>query len=209
VLVALWLMATLESVGSARRLNWLCKHHARFQWICGRVKVNDHTLSAFRSDHTDFLEKLLVDSVASLIDQDLVSLETIAQDGMRVRASAGKSSFRRKPTLEELKRQAREHLKRLQEENENDERHEADARREAAQARAARERGERIDEALKPCEELARKREKRRKGDGGKTRVSTTDPDARNRKMANGGFDPAFILRAVRSEMFVTSDAFV
>jgi transposase len=192
VLVALWLMATIDGIGSARQLDRLCLRDARYKWICGGVRVNYHTLSDFRSGQVEFLENLLVDSVAALMDQGLVPLETVAQDGMRTRASAGKSSFRRKPTLQELQKQADEHLKRLQEENESDSRHEADARKSAAQERAARERKERIDEAPRQRDELARTREKRKKGEGEKTRVSTTDPDARNMKMANGGFDPAY-----------------
>lgn len=67
-----------------------------------------------------------------------------------------------------------------------------DARRKAATERAARERQERIDEALRQHAELSKQREQRKKGDGETTRVSTTDPDARKMKMANGGFDPAY-----------------
>lgn len=186
LLVALWLMATIDGIGSARLLEKLCLRDARYRWLCGGVRVNYHTLSDFRSGQAEFLETLLVDSVAALIDQGLVSLGTVAQDGMRVRASAGKSSFRRKPTLEELQQQAAAHVQKLKDENENESRHAADARRKAAQERAARERQERIDEALKQRDVLAQKREKRKKGDGEKTRVSTTDPDARNMKMANG-----------------------
>ena len=156
VLVALWLMATLEGIGSARQLDRLCRRDARYKWICGKVSVNYHTLSDFRSGQVEFLEQLLVDSVAALMDQGLVPLETVAQDGMRARASAGKSSFRRKPTLEELQQQAEEHLARLKQENEVESRHEADARKAAAAERAARERKERIDAALRQREELAR-----------------------------------------------------
>jgi hypothetical protein len=157
------------------------------------VSVNYHTLSDFRVQHGQFLERLLVDTVAALVHNGLVPLETIAQDGMRVRASAGRSSFRRKPTLEELQRKAQEHLDHLRKETESEsERQAGDARRQAAQERAAREREERIKEALKQHEALSQQREKRKKGEGEKTRVSTTDPDARNMKMANGGFDPAF-----------------
>jgi transposase len=192
VLMALWLMATIDGIGSARELARRCERDSRYRWICGGVSVNYHTLSDFRSQQTQLLEKILVDSIAALMHQGLVPLETVAQDGMRVRASAGKSSFRRKPTLEELQQRADEHLKRLEADNEDEARPEADARRRAAQKRVAREHQERLDEALKQHQELAKKREKRKKGDGAETRVSTTDPDARNMKMANGGFDPAF-----------------
>ena len=66
-------------------------------WILGGVTVNYHTLSDFRVRHGELLERLLVDTVASLIDRGLVPLETIAQDGMRVRASAGSTRFAASP----------------------------------------------------------------------------------------------------------------
>jgi hypothetical protein len=157
-------------------------------WILGEVTVNYHTLSDFRVEHGEFLNQTLVDTVAALVALGLVPLETIAQDGMRVRANAGTSSFRRKPTLEELQKQAQEHVDRLRDELENED----DERKKSAKTRAARERKERIDEALKQYEALRDKREQRKKGDGEKTRVSTTDPDARKMKTANGGFDPAY-----------------
>ncbi len=193
VLVALWLQATLDSIASARELDRRCTRDSRYRWICGGVSVNYHTLSDFRSQQAEFLKSVLVDSVAALIDQGLVPLETIAQDGMRTRAGAGSGSFRRKSTLEELQRQAGEHVEQLQREAADESaRHAADARRTAARDRAARERKERIDEAIRQRDELAKQREKRRKGDGVETRCSTTDPDARRMKMANGGFDPAY-----------------
>ncbi len=193
VILALWLLATLEGIGSARELDRRCERDLPYQWLLGGITVNHHTLSDFRTEHGDFLEKVLTDTVASLIHQGLVPLETIAQDGMRVRASAGSGSFRRKPTLEKLQEEAGEHVRRLKEEGESETtRRDGDARRRAAQERAARERAERIEQALKEREQLAAQREKRKKGDGAQTRSSTTDPEARNMKMACGGFRPAF-----------------
>ena len=193
VLVALWLQATLDGIGSARELNRRCEHEIPYLWLLGGVRVNYHTLSDFRVQHGERLERLLVDTVAALVESGIVPLETIAQDGMRVRASAGRSSFRRKPTLEKLQQTAREHINRLKQEAESEsDRLAGDARRKAARERAARERQERIEEALRQHEKLSEQREKRKKGEGETTRVSTTDPDARTMKMANGGYDPAF-----------------
>ena len=198
IFVALWLQATLDGIGSARELNRRCETDIPYLWILGGVTVNYHTLSDFRVKHAKLLEQLLVDTITSLIDGGLVSLETIAQDGMRVRASAGSSSFRRKPSLEKLQQQAQEHVDRLKAEAESEAtRQEGDARRRAAAERAARERQERIEEALRQHEKLSEQREKRSKGDGEKTRVSTTDPDARKMKMANGGYDPAYNVQFV------------
>lgn len=188
ILVSLWLMATLDGIGSARELDRRCKRDLRYMWIVGGVSVNYHTLSDFRVGNGEFLNQTLVDTVATLVYQGLVPLETIAQDGMRTRANAGSGSFRRKPTLDELQKEAQAHVDRLKEETDK----EADARKKAAQERAARERQERIEEARRQYDELHDQREKRKKGDGEKTRVSTTDPDARKMKMANGGFDPAY-----------------
>lgn len=164
-----------------------------YQWFCGSISVNYHTLSDFRSRHAEFLEKFLTDTVASMISAGVIPLETIAQDGMRVRASAGKSSFRRKPKLEELQKLAQAHLKQLQQSTEDGEvKKELDARQLAAQQRAAREREERLAKALEEHQKLAEQREKREAGKGDETRTSTTDPEARKMKMPNGGFDPAY-----------------
>jgi len=193
VLVALWLMATLDGIGSARELARRCESDMPYLWLLGGVRVNHHTLSDFRVQHGERLEHILVDTVAALVDRGIVPLETIAQDGMRVRASAGSSSFRRKPTLEKLQAEAQAHVDRLKQEAENEsDRLAGDARRKAAAERAARERKERLDEALQQHAKLSEQREQRKKGDGETTRVSTTDPDARKMKMGNSGYDPAF-----------------
>lgn len=193
ILLALWLLATLEGIGSARELARRCETDIPYLWILGTVSVNYHTLSDFRVQHGERLLQLLVDTVAVLVAQGIVPLDTIAQDGMRVRASAGRSSFRRKPTLEELQQAAQEHVTRLQSETESEsERQPGEARRKAAIERAARERQERVAAALQQLEQLSQQREQRQAGDGEKTRVSTTDPEARVMKMANGGYDPAY-----------------
>jgi hypothetical protein len=149
------------------------------------VDVNYHLLADFRVQHGDLLKELQVDALAGLIAEGLVCLETAAQDGMRVRASAGSSSFRRQPTLEEAQREAREHLDQLEREAEA-------AGQTVREQRAAHERLERIDKALAAVQHLAEQREKRKQGDGVKARASTTDPEARNMKMGDGGFRPAY-----------------
>jgi len=192
LLVSLWLLATLDSIGSARELARRCEYDMRYKWMCGGVGVNHHTLSDFRVKNGEFLNQMLVDTVTSLIAKGLVPLHTIAQDGMRVRASAGSSSFRRLPSLEQLQQQVQAHVEQLEREHEDESGQPPNARQQAARERAARELQERIDEAIKQHGELSDKREKRKKGDGATTRCSTTDPDARRMKMANGGTNPAF-----------------
>ena len=187
LLMALWLNATLDGVGSARELDRRCTEDIGYRWLCGGVSVNYHTLSDFRVAHGDFLDALFTRNVASLLSEGLVDLNRVAQDGMRVRASAGASSYRRKPTLEECLKAAEEQVARLREETESSP-GEGTKRERAARERAARERLERLTQALARSEELrAQKCEK----DQEKVRVSTTDPEVPVMKMGDGGFRPA------------------
>ena len=193
LLVALWVYATLDAVSSARELARLCETQAAYRWLCGGVSVNYHLLADFRSRGGARWDELLTQLVAALLAEGLVTMQCVAQDGMRVRAGAGRSSFRRAPTLEQLQKDAQEHLDRLKKEAESAaDRQDGDARRKAAKDRAARERKERVDEAVRQHKELADQREQRKKGEGVKTRCSTTDPDARNMKTPSGGFEPAY-----------------
>jgi transposase len=193
ILLALWMFATIEGVSSARELDRLCERDVPYLWICGGVGVNYHLLSDFRTAHGDFLDQLLTQTIGTLLHQGLVTLEEVAQDGLRVRANAGASSFRRQPTLQECLKQARQQIERLNAEREQ----EADpntshTRRAAARERAAAEREQRIEQALEELAQLQEQREQRKAGSGKDTRASTTDPEARNMKMPCGGYRPAY-----------------
>jgi len=197
ILLGLWLLATLEGVGSARELDRLCVEHIAYRWMCGGVSVNYHTLADFRVEHEAYLDQLLVESVAALNQEGLVKLETVAQDGKKLRASAGSSSFHSAETLEARLSKARQQVETLRAELESDP-GATTRRQKAARERAARERVERLEEARK---ELAAKKAQaeqsgRAKEDAKnprkKQRASRTDPQARVMKMANGGFNPAY-----------------
>jgi transposase len=187
ILMALWLYATLDGVGAAREVDRLCQDHVAYQWICGGVSVNYHTLSDFRTDHVELLDKLLTQSVAALMHQGLVTLNRVAQDGMRVRASAGSSSFRRGKTLERLGEEARHQVEALRKELQADP-SAASRRQQAARERAGRERQERIKRALTEFPKVEKAKPDKKKD---QTRVSTSDPEARVMKMGDGGFRPA------------------
>jgi len=188
ILLALWLFATIEGIGSARELDRLCRDHIAYQWIAGDVAMNYHSLADFRTHHLALLDDLLTRGVATLMAEGLVELNRVAQDGMRVRADAGAASFRRRPTLESAYQQAKDQVEALRAELEADPAA-TSQRQKAARERAARERAERIKRALDRLPEL----EARKKPDEvDKARCSTTDPEATVMKMADGGFRPAY-----------------
>ena len=192
ILLGLWILATLDGVGAAREIERLCQYHLGYQWMCGGVQVNHHTLSDFRNLSTDLLNGLLTQTVAALMSDGLVELTRVAQDGMKVRASAGASSFRRRARLKEFQKMAREQIEILTKEIE-DNTGAASKREQSARKRAAESREQRVEQAL---EELAkaesRKRSKDPKRNAKEKRSSVTDPEARVMKMADGGFRPAY-----------------
>jgi transposase len=152
ILLGLWILATLDGVGAAREIERLCQYHLAYQWMCGGVQVNHHTLSDFRNLSSDLLSGLLTQSVAALLVEGLVELNRVAQDGMKVRASAGASSFRRRARLKEFKKLAREQIEILTKEIE-DHTGAASKREQSARKRAAESRERRVEQAL---EELAK-----------------------------------------------------
>jgi hypothetical protein len=190
ILFALWLYATLDGVGSAREVSRLVMMHDAYRWISGGVQVNYHALSDFRVAHGEALDELLSASLAALLAAGAVKLERVAQDGVRVRASAGAASFRRRGTLEECLQQARGRVQALKEQVESDPGQDS-RRAQAARERAEREREQRIEKALARLPEI----EQAKRRNGGKAeeaRASSTDAEASVMKMADGGFRPAY-----------------
>lgn len=186
--MALWLYATIEAVGSARALARLCQSHVAYQWICGGVSMNYHTLSDFRTAHVALLDRLLAQGVAALVAEGLVQLERLAQDGVRVRAAAGAGSYRRRARLEKLMQEAQARVAALKVELQSDPAA-GSARQRAARERAADERVARIEAALERMTQLEAERARRTKTHKKDTakhkepRVSTTEAEARVMKM--------------------------
>jgi transposase len=203
ILMALWLYATVDAVGSAREIERLTETHDAYRWICGGVNVNHHTLSDFRCARVDVLDELLTESVAVLVNKGLVKLDRVAQDGMRVRASAGAGSFRRRSTLELCLKQARAQVQALKGEIDADP-NASNRRRRAACERAAKEREARLAQALEQLAEVEKQKSKKKPAakkeneteeqyrKRSEPRVSSTDAEARVMKMADGGFRPAY-----------------
>jgi transposase len=191
ILLALWMYAILRGVGSARELNRRCDPECGevpFQWICGGVSLNYHTLADFRVGHEATLDRILTESIAVLLDQGLVIMERVAQDGMKVRASAGASSFRRGPRLQQFRDEAAAQIETLKKELKADPAA-GTRRQQAARQRAAADRAARVQRAL---EQLPLVEESKPAAKKAAARASTTDPEARVMKMGDGGFRPAF-----------------
>ena len=202
LLVGLWLYACIRGIGSARELARRCEESAAFRWLCGGVTVNHRLLSDFRGDHGEALDELFTQVIASLVDKELVSVSRVSQDGVRVRVSAGAGSFRREERLQKLLGESKQHVEELRRQLENPESSAGlSTKQRAARRRAAKEKQQRLEQAIAQLPELKQKQEEAaQKAGGGKQgqkirdkepRVSTSDAEARVMKMPNGGFNPA------------------
>jgi transposase len=193
LLIALWLYAATEGIGCGRQLARACTESDPYKWLCGGVSLNYHTLNDFRVDHEEAWDDLLTQMIAVLTQAQIVSLARIAQDGTRIRASAGANSFGEKDTLEKHLEAARAHLEAVK-------RSAADptlsAQQKAARGRGARERQERLEQALVELEEVAKAKalQKDKPTKDHPARASSTDPAARLMRMPDGGTRPAYNL---------------
>jgi transposase len=197
VLLALWLYATIEGVGSARALDRLCRRDLAFRWLAGGVPVNYHGLADFRVAHADVLDRLLTESLAALLAEGLVGLDEVIIDGTKIGAAAGKGSFKTAEGLEAASRLAEERVRRLKAEVETDPAAPT-RRRAAARERAAREGQERAARAKAVLDQLRAEKDARAKSHAGEEAqkpepsASTTDPQARLMRFADGAMKPGY-----------------
>lgn len=213
ILLALWLYATVDGVGSARALARLCEQHSIYRWICGGVTVNHTMMAEFRVDSGEFLDGILTRSLTVLMAEDLITLDEVITDGTKIRAAASRSSMRRPERLAELEQQARERVNALREELASDSAA-GERRRQARRLSGAQERARRVAAALAKCpapvQEQADDRADRDDPPPGsegmgqrQERVSTTDPDAKLMRMADGAMRPAYNVQVTSACGFV------
>jgi len=194
VLLAVWVFGHFENVGSAYELATSCERDVVYRWILGGITVDRKTLSNFRTAHRKTVDKLLTKLIAMLMRAGVIAIDRLAQDGMKVRACAGADSFRRRESLEKCLADARELVERLGKDIEKND----GGRAQAALNRAAEERKAALEKALEELEavekvrEVEAERNRARAEKRKEPRASTTDPEARVMKMADGGFRPSF-----------------
>lgn len=182
MLLSLWLYAISQGVGSAREIARLVECDQAYRWLSGEMSVSHHLLSRFRVGHGEVLAQLMTDVLGTLVHKGLLSLETVAQDGTRIRASASPPSFRSEAALEHCLEQAKLHLKAVLAQADDPELSRA---QKAAREAAARDFERRVEEAIRTVKELTPRGK-------GKARASTTDHEARVMKMPDGGFRPGY-----------------
>lgn len=201
LLLTLWLYGLCQGMSSARKITRQLDTDFAFRWIAGDMSVCHDRLSRLRSDHRVALDDLFTTVVGQLLHHELLSLDLAAQDGVRVRAHAGAASFRSARGLASCEEQARLHLRAVLAQQDDPA---LTTAQKARRLNAAKDFQARVEEAKrhlaslpapKPSPRPARPRARTTKAKKTSTpRASTTDPEARVMKMADGGFRPAYNL---------------
>jgi transposase len=213
VLLALWLYATIDGIGSARALDRLCEHHLIYRWICGGVGVNHELLRTFRNESGAFLDQLLTQSLTALIEQGLIKLDEVITDGTKVRAAASRSSMRHEPRVAEIETELTARVAKLRQELDDDPAA-TERRLKARRLAAAEERARRVSAAREKFAEREAERAARAKQHPGEAaarseedgpRVSTSDPDARLMKMADGATRACYNVQVATADEFVVA----
>src|ERR1700686_5083057 len=149
LLISLWVYAYSEGIGSAREVARRCEFDPAFQWLTGLAEGNYHTLADFRVEKQKELDELFTQVLAALSKEGLITLEQVMQDGTKIKALASSRSYRRERTIREHLERARKRVEQM-----GDPRNEeASANAKQAQARARRERQERLESALQELQE--------------------------------------------------------
>jgi transposase len=185
MLLTLWLYALSQAVGSAREIARLVRSDVAYRWIAGNVEISHQKLSQFRVGYGEALDELMTNILATLMNQGLLSLAVVAQDGTRTPAAASAPSFRSYGSLLQCREQAKLHVKAVLAAADDPEYTRA---QHAARAAAAKDYQERVEAAIMTVAEL----QSQRRPSDSTARASTTDAQARVMKMGDGGFRPAY-----------------
>jgi transposase len=208
VVLAVWLYATLEGVGSARAIDRLCQQHTAYRWLCGGAPINHDLLAAFRRDNAALLDRLLTQSVTGLIAEKLITLEELAIDGTKVRACAGRGSLCKRKRLESIEQAVAERVAELKKELDTDPGG-TERRRQQRALQAAEARAQRVKRAREKLAELVTEQAVRAKthakeeAEKGEPKVSVSDPEARLMRLADGATAPAWNVQVATAKGFI------
>jgi transposase len=210
VVLAVWLYATMEGIGSARAIDRLCQQHAAYRWLCGGAPINHDLLATFRRENAAALDRLLTQSLTGLIAEKLITLEELTIDGTKVRAHAGRGSMSKRKRLESIAKAVAERVAELKDELDKDPA-EPERRRKQRALQAAQERARRVERAHQKLTELVREQAERAKthvqeeAEKGEPKVSVSDPEARTMRLADGAVAPAWNVQVATANGFIVA----
>jgi transposase len=208
VVLAVWLYATLEGIGSARAIDRLCQQHAAYRWLCGGAPINHDLLAQFRRENAALLDRLLTQSVTGLIAEKLITLDELMIDGTKVRAYAGRGSLCKRKRLESIEQAVAERVAELKSELDTDPA-EPERQRKKRALQAAEQRARRVERARQQLAALEQEKAARAKthpkeeAEKSEPKVSVSDPEVRSMRLADGAVAPAWNVQVATANGFI------
>jgi Transposase DDE domain/Transposase domain (DUF772) len=216
VVLAVWLYATLEGIGSARAIDRLCQQHAAYRWLCGGAPIKSRSAGDVSARQCDVVgspadpERDRADrrkagqpgGAGDRRDQE----PTLAKAG--VRAWAGRGSMSKRKRLESIQKAVAERVAELKSELDKDP-GEPERRRQRRALQAAEERAQRVKRAQQKLVELVQEQAARAKthakeeAEKGEPKVSVSDPEVRAMRLADGAVAPAWNVRVATASGFI------
>ena len=161
LMVALWLWATAEGVGSARQLERLCTEQLAYRWLCGGVEIDHQTLREFRLMDGDALDGLLARGLAALAEEGAINLELVPPEALKAQALTGASLGRRRRRLKALAAATASRVQELRAVLDRDDPIADERHARAARGRTAQQEGVHVDAALAQMKAFSRTRAKK------------------------------------------------
>ena len=108
-LLAVWVYASLQGLHRASEVARACKTDAAFRLLSGGHSISEATLKRFRAGNQALFEQAIERTVELAHEQQLLALDQLATDSMRLRAHASRSAIgtlsRSSQRLEQLAKQ--------------------------------------------------------------------------------------------------------
>ena len=169
VFLKLYLYGYLNGIRSSRKLEKEANRNVEVQWLLHGRTPNYHSIADFRKDNPTALRHLFKLFVSFLKDADLISGETIAIDGTKVRANNSKKANYSQKKIDRhiayIDTKVEEYMKELDE---------ADAKEPTQKVTNVLDKIEKLQKRRIQYEQLEQQLQA-----SGEPQISTTDPDAR------------------------------
>jgi transposase len=181
ILLKCYLYGYYYGIRSSRRLARQCRINIEMMWLMEGLRPEYHTICDFRKNYPEALRRVFTAFNEFLNQQDLFGKETIAIDGVKIRAQNSKKNNYNEDKIKRHKeyndKKTKEYLKEI-EELDQQEASRKDSKKKKEERKA------KIQKALAALEKSKDKYDKlgaqlAEAQKTGQTQISTTDPDSR------------------------------
>lgn len=189
-MLKLYLYGYMNRITTSRRLEAEAGRNIELMWLLRKLKPDNRTISEFRRQNKEAIQKVFRQLVTLCKDWDLFGMEVVAVDGSKFRAcNSKKNNFNEKSLDRKIKYIDEKLEEYMSELDQNDE----------------SEKGSRVpdkEEIKKRVKELRVRKETYQKyqeelKEKGINEISTTDPDARLMAVNNNGVDVCYNVQTV------------